>query len=75
MGKYLSDRKIPSSEMLRRVPLVRTNVIRVTKIGELGTLVVTSNRRKLRRYSVAYSIVYACSVRRLLVTANVVLDH
>jgi hypothetical protein len=52
--------------MLRRVPRVRTDVseelsasfIRVTRIGELGTtLVVTSNRR---------------SVRRLLVTANVV---
>jgi hypothetical protein len=38
--------------MLRRVTLVRTDVseelsasfIRVTRIGELGTLVVTSNR-------------------------------
>jgi hypothetical protein len=45
-----------SSEMLRRVALVRTDVseelsaffIRVTRIGELGTtLAVTSNRRKL----------------------------
>jgi hypothetical protein len=44
--------------MLRRVALVRTDVseelsaaiIRVTRIGELGTtLDVTSNRRKLRR--------------------------
>jgi hypothetical protein len=43
--------------MLRRVALVRTDVseercasiIRVTKIGELGTLVVTSNRRTLGR--------------------------
>jgi hypothetical protein len=44
--------------MLRRVALVRTEVseefsdsfIRVTRIGELGTiLVVTSNRRTLRR--------------------------
>jgi hypothetical protein len=43
---------------LRRVPLVRTDVsekhsasiIRVTRIGELGTtLTVTSNRRTLRR--------------------------
>jgi hypothetical protein len=42
-----------SSGMLRRVALVRTDVseelsasfIRVTRIGELGTLVVTSNRR------------------------------
>jgi hypothetical protein len=43
--------------MLRRVALVRTDVseelsacfIRVTRIGELGTLGVTSNRRTLRR--------------------------
>jgi demethoxyubiquinone hydroxylase (CLK1/Coq7/Cat5 family) len=42
-----------SSGMLRRVALVRTDVseelsasiIRVTHIGELGTLAVTSNRR------------------------------
>jgi hypothetical protein len=47
-----------SSEMLRRVALVRTDVSeergasfsRVTRIGELGTiLAVTSNRRTLRR--------------------------
>jgi hypothetical protein len=46
-----------SSGMLRRVALVRTDVseelsasfIRVTRIGELGTLAVTSNRRTLRR--------------------------
>jgi hypothetical protein len=47
-----------SSEMLRRVALIRTDIseelsvsfIRVTIIGELGTtLAVTSNRRKLRR--------------------------
>jgi hypothetical protein len=45
-----------SSGMLRRMALVRTNVseelstsiIRVTRIGELGTLAVTSNRRMLR---------------------------
>jgi hypothetical protein len=45
------------SGMLRRVALVRTDVpdelsasiIRVTRIDELGTLAVTSNRRKLRR--------------------------
>jgi hypothetical protein len=44
-----------SSGMLRRVVLVRADVskelsasiIRVTTIGELGTLVVTSNRRYL----------------------------
>jgi hypothetical protein len=48
-----------SSEMLRRVALVETNVseepsssfIRGTRIGELGTtLAVTSNRRTLRAY-------------------------
>jgi hypothetical protein len=47
-----------TSEMLRRVTLVTTDVseelcasfIRVIRIGELGTtLVVTSNRRTLRR--------------------------
>jgi hypothetical protein len=45
-----------SSGMLRRVTLVRTEVseqlsasiIRVTRIGELGTLAVTSIRRRLR---------------------------
>jgi hypothetical protein len=45
-----------SSGMLRRVALVRTDVteehsasiIRVTRIGELGTLAATSNRRTLR---------------------------
>jgi hypothetical protein len=55
-----------SSDMLRRVALVRTEVseelsasfIRVTRIGELETtLALTSNR---------------CSVSRLLVTASVV---
>jgi hypothetical protein len=48
-----------SSEMLRRVALVGTDVseecsasiIRVIRIGELGTtLAVTSNRRTLTRY-------------------------
>jgi hypothetical protein len=46
-----------SSGMLRYVALVRTDVseeisayiIRVTRIGELSALAVTSNRRKLRR--------------------------
>jgi hypothetical protein len=46
-----------SSGTLRRVALVRadvsekpsSSVIRVTRIGELGTLAVTSNPRKLRR--------------------------
>jgi hypothetical protein len=44
------------SRMLRRVALVRTDVsedlsasfIRVTRVGELGTLAVASNRRRLR---------------------------
>jgi hypothetical protein len=49
---------MPSSGMLRRIALVRTDVseelsasiIRVTRIGEQGTtLAVTSNRRTLRR--------------------------
>jgi hypothetical protein len=49
---------MPSSGRLRRVAVVRTDVseersasiIRVTRIGELGTiLAVTSNRRTLRR--------------------------
>jgi hypothetical protein len=50
---------MPSSVMLRRVALVKTNVsdeitayiIGVIRIDELGTtLAVTSNRRTLRRY-------------------------
>jgi hypothetical protein len=61
------------SGMLRRVALVRTDVSeersasfnRVTRIGELGTLAVTSNRRTLRRF-----LVFFRSVRRLLVTAS-----
>jgi hypothetical protein len=49
---------MPSSEMLRRMALVRTDVseelsasiITVTRIGELGrTLALTSNPRKLQR--------------------------
>jgi hypothetical protein len=58
-----------SSEMLRHVALVETDVseepsasiIRVTRIDDLGMLAVTSNQRTLRRNS----------VRRLLVMANV----
>jgi hypothetical protein len=64
-------RRMASSGMLRRVALVRTDVSeepstsikRVTRIGELGTLAVTSNRRT--------HLVFLRSVRRLLVTANV----
>jgi hypothetical protein len=53
-----------SSGLLRRAALVRTDVseelsasfIRVIRIGELGTtLVVTSNRRMLRRNTVTSS--------------------
>jgi hypothetical protein len=48
-----------SSGVIRRVAVVRTDVseefgasiIRVTRIGELGTLAVTSNLRALRRYA------------------------
>jgi hypothetical protein len=58
--------RIASSGMLHRVALVRTDVseepsasiIRVTRIGELGTLAVTSSLCTLRR-------------KTLLVTANV----
>jgi hypothetical protein len=60
--------------MLRHMALVKTDVseersasiIRVTRIGSLGTtLAVTSNRRNLLLNNM-------CSVRQLLVTANVV---
>jgi hypothetical protein len=69
-----------SSGMLRCVALVRTEVskersasiIRVTRFGELGTmLAVTSNRRSLRRRDSVSTIVFLRSMRRLLVTANV----
>jgi hypothetical protein len=61
--------------MLRRIALIRTDVsedlsasiIRVTRIGELGTtLAVTNNRRRLVRNT------KWCSVRRFLVRASVV---
>jgi hypothetical protein len=59
-----------SSGMLRRVTHVKTDVkeelsasIKVTRIGEVGTLALTSNQRTLRRTN---------KLRRLLVTANVV---
>jgi hypothetical protein len=63
---------MPSSGMLRRVALVRTEVpeersasfFKATRIVELGTTpAVTSNRRTL---------IFLRSVRRLLVTAGVV---
>jgi hypothetical protein len=55
-----------SSELLRHVALVRTDVseevsaffVRVTRIGELGTtLAVTSNRSTLRRLLVKTSVI------------------
>jgi hypothetical protein len=60
-----------SSGMLRRVVLIGTDVsvelsasiTRVTRIGELGTLTVITNRRP--------HFVFLHSVSRLLVTANV----
>jgi hypothetical protein len=69
-GKLSITRGMAPSGMLRRVVLVRTDVseefsasiIRVTRIGELGTLAVTSNRRTVRRNT---------RVRWLLVTAHV----
>jgi hypothetical protein len=71
--KQVSIGRMVSSGTLRRVALVRTDVseelsasiIRVTKIGELGTtLATTSNRHTLRRNT--------NNVRRLLVVASVV---
>jgi Fe-S oxidoreductase len=70
---------MPSSWMLRRVALLRTDVceefsasiIRLIRMGELGkTPEVTSNRRTLRRNTKIS--VFLSSVRRFLVTANVV---
>jgi hypothetical protein len=64
--------------MLRRVALVRTDVseelsasfISVTRIGELGTLAVTSNQHTLRRNTnTIWHFFAAC---QLLVTASVV---
>jgi hypothetical protein len=60
-----------SSGMLRRVALVKTDVseefsasfIRVTRIGELGTMpAVTSYRRRLRRLLVTASVVYSSPI-------------
>jgi hypothetical protein len=67
-----------SSGLLCRVALVKSDVseefidsiIRVTIIGELGMLAITSNRCTLRRNTT--HLVFLRSVRRLLVTASVV---
>jgi hypothetical protein len=52
-------------EMLRRVAVVSTDVsekrsssiIKVTRISELGTLAVTSNRHTLRRYIIVHLVI------------------
>jgi hypothetical protein len=57
-----------SSGMLRRVALVRidvseelsASVIGVTRIGELGTLAVTSNRCTLRRNTITLAACVGC---------------
>jgi hypothetical protein len=69
---------MPSSGMLYRVVLVRTDVsdersasiIRVTRIGELGTLAITSNRCTQRAR--APHFVFLRSLHRLLVAASIV---
>jgi hypothetical protein len=68
--------------MLRRVALVTTmvseeriaSIIKVARIGNLGTLAVTSNRSTLQRDTMVHNIfiVFLCSVRLLLVTARLV---
>jgi hypothetical protein len=48
------------------------SIIRVTRIGELGTmLIVTSNRRTLQRNMYYVILVFLRSIRRLLVAAVV----
>jgi hypothetical protein len=63
-----------SSGILRRVALVRTDVseelsasiIRLTRIGELGTLAVTSYRRTLRRLLVPSSPILVTLMKEVL---------
>jgi hypothetical protein len=61
---YVILRRMASSGMLRHVALVRidvseelsASVIRVTRIGELGTtLAITSNRHAAKKYKVSHS--------------------
>jgi hypothetical protein len=76
--------RMRSSGMLYRVAFVRidvseepsTSIVRVIRIGELGTsLAVTSNRHPLRRNTVhTIYTVFLRSGRRLLVNANDVPD-
>jgi hypothetical protein len=65
--------------MLRRVALVtlvrtdvseelRASIIRVTRIGELGTTLAATSTHAAKKYQ----LVFLHSMRRLLVTANVV---
>jgi hypothetical protein len=59
---------MPSSGMLRRVALERTDVseglsasiIRVTRIGELGKLAVNSNRRMMLRNRNFFAARFGC---------------
>jgi hypothetical protein len=68
-----------SSGMLRRVALVRTDIseelssstIRVKRITELGTTLAVTDARYEETQSVKH-FVFLRSLRRLLVTANVV---
>jgi hypothetical protein len=79
-----------SSGMLRRMALVGTDVseersasiIRVPRIGELGTmLALTSNRRKLRRYTMMEALrssetsVPTRSTRRNISEDGIIHDH
>jgi hypothetical protein len=72
----MTSTKMASSGMLRRVDLVRTDVseehivsiIRVTRIGELGTLAVNSNRRTLRRLLFTASVVPSSPILVTLMT-------
>jgi hypothetical protein len=62
--------RMPSCGMLRRVPLVwtdvlvkhRASIIRVTRIGDLETIAVTSNRRTLRKNAVTANVVPSSTV-------------